>query len=576
MGGTPLDEIKRQHNESKRILENDYVCKPLEDLGEIPLKYKEKPTNLKISLEEKEHCVSWRGDVDISGILKLVTPGYDDSYIKRNNTLWDIYRAKTENVCMNRPSHDSWDIKKIVLIFCDDFVKNVYEFPWWHLNKEISFKNALNPVFETLNICSQQVVRLIFAAMPKDITIPLHHDTGEWVKHTHRIHIPILVRSNEVIFRVGMTDDCLERIPLIPGHMFEMNNQARHTVSNHSQHHRVHLILDYVDKKNIPRVLLSPGENLAQTRRSIDRLLDKGKRSPPSFIIIGAQKCGTTSIYNYMISHPLIVPPNRRETHCLDWRWGASKKHIESFYKTKQLRYFPSCLTGDSTPSYLLHSELVIPRMKKVFPWNPKLIVVLRDPVLRAISHYSMVVDPVATPQQRRTRGTEWLSLSFEQVIQQDIQKLKQMGLIPYWDDATNKVNYDIFHKFVNSKEETMAFLKYQKQLIPMHTGSHSLLLRGMYELQLRPWLQHEKDILILNIDNFNTSLKIIHQMNLVFRYLDLPQYEIPNMEISNQRNYKPIQESTRKLLKRFYQPHNMRLAFLGSEWKNIWNYTEF
>merc|ERR1719411_2559239 len=108
-------------------------------------------------------------------------------------------------------------------------------------------------------------------------------------------------------------------------------------------------------------------------------------------------------------------------------------------------------MTGDSTPSYLLHSQLVIPRMKEVFPWNPKLIPILRDPVQRAISHYTMVTDPIGTPQQREARGTEWLSLSFEEVIQEQIQTLKQIGLIPYWDTSTNTINHHIFQNFVDS-----------------------------------------------------------------------------------------------------------------------------
>lgn len=75
----------------------------------------------------------------------------------------------------------------------------------------------------------------------------------------------------------------------------------------------------------------------------------------------------------------------------------------------------PSCLTGESTPSYLLHSDLVLPRVKALAP-NAKLIVMLRDPVARAYSQYQMVVDPEGTPEQKKARGTHWVGKTFEEV----------------------------------------------------------------------------------------------------------------------------------------------------------------
>jgi hypothetical protein len=48
----------------------------------------------------------------------------------------------------------------------------------------------------------------------------------------------------------------------------------------------------------------------------------------------------------------------------------------------------PSCITGESTPSYLLHSDVVLPRVKAFAP-HAKLIVMLRDPVARAYSQVS-------------------------------------------------------------------------------------------------------------------------------------------------------------------------------------------
>jgi len=47
--------------------------------------------------------------------------------------------------------------------------------------------------------------------------------------------------------------------------------------------------------------LLHPGESLVQTRRSLDRVKHAGRRPVgPAFLILGAQKSGTTAVYEYL------------------------------------------------------------------------------------------------------------------------------------------------------------------------------------------------------------------------------------------------------------------------------------
>lgn len=86
-------------------------------------------------------------------------------------------------------------------------------------------------------------------------------------------------------------------------------------------------------------------------------------------------------------------------------------------------------MCGDSTPSYLLHADIVIPRLKEVAPWA-KLFVCLRDPVLRAYSHYQMVVDPEGTPAQLKTRGqSQWKTKSFAQVVDEELAILDSLRI---------------------------------------------------------------------------------------------------------------------------------------------------
>ena len=335
-------ERQKQHDEAHGLLNLPYVA--LQDHGEIPLEWKQHPTQADETYSVVEHgglrdetegcfrCVSSRGYADVQDLVKIVQLGHDcddkdvrltsnsvsdaDKIDIKDLNLWSDEVASQHNVCITRPSHDSWGIKKIALMFCDDFLQTVYEMPWWH--NEPSMRHAIQPIFDVLNLKDgRRVVRMLLASMPPGITIPVHHDTGEWVKHTHRVHVPIITNSDKVLFRVGNTVDTLQRILVDTGHVFEMNNQAKHAVSNHWDKYRVHLILDYVDEsfEKLQRVKLSPGERLIQTRRSIDRELDAGKRKTPSYIILGAQKSGTTSLYDYLNQHPLVVRARRRETH---------------------------------------------------------------------------------------------------------------------------------------------------------------------------------------------------------------------------------------------------------------------
>ena len=86
----------------------------------------------------------------------------------------------------------------------------------------------------------------------------------------------------------------------------------------------------------------------------------------------------------------------RRETHCFDWRWDDTLKTIEEqknhymkFFNREALIKYPSLLTGESTPSYLFHSDIVIPRFLEVAPLA-KVLVMLRNPVDRAYSQYQV------------------------------------------------------------------------------------------------------------------------------------------------------------------------------------------
>eukprot|EP00521_Asterionellopsis_glacialis_P013944 CAMPEP_0195307810 /NCGR_PEP_ID=MMETSP0707-20130614/37903_1 /TAXON_ID=33640 /ORGANISM="Asterionellopsis glacialis, Strain CCMP134" /LENGTH=488 /DNA_ID=CAMNT_0040372063 /DNA_START=948 /DNA_END=2414 /DNA_ORIENTATION=- len=487
--------------------------------------------------------------------------------------------------------------------------------PWWHLTTRYQFQETLKPVLETLQIEEHQIVRMLLANLPPGVTIPVHHDTGEWVQHTHRVHVPVIVPQNlnHILFQCGPTPTSMERINCQPGHVFEMNNQAKHSVSNCSDsEYRVHLILDYVDKdkendkstsspqqyrRPRRRILLQPGEQLLQTRRSIDRALDCGKRPTPTYMTLGAQKAGTTSLFEYIHQHPLAIKPKRRETHCFDWRWNTKLKSLQqqqewcmNFFWKDELQHHPSCLTGDSTPSYLIDSIRVIPRLKQIFQHyaEMKFFIMVRDPIRRCQSHYAMVTSLDGTPAQIKARGIQWKNKTIEQTIQEDLQLLHKYGVIPYWDMKKECMDEELWNNFVNSPQEQDAWNAYITNCVPLNTGSYGIVARGLYALQIQSWLKEftPTQFLILKLEEFqNRGIQSI--MEDVWCHLGLPPYQVHDESPSNTRSYKStMAPHTQQMLERFFTPHNQRLEHLlhntrtgvrgggGEVWKHpVWKY---
>lgn len=108
----------------------------------------------------------------------------------------------------------------------------------------------------------------------------------------------------------------------------------------------------------------------------------------PNFFILGAAKCGTTSLSSYLKQHPRVYLPRLKELHFFDndkfWEKGLDwylKRHF------RKAAGYPA--RGEATPAYFHCGEKVIARMKEVYANEaPKFILIFRDPVERAWSHY--------------------------------------------------------------------------------------------------------------------------------------------------------------------------------------------
>jgi hypothetical protein len=113
------------------------------------------------------------------------------------------------------------------------------------------------------------------------------------------------------------------------------------------------------------------------------------------FFIVGAPKAGTTSLYHYLNEHPEIVMSRQKET---DYFSDEDLQKQELYYgknRINTLEKYHSLFqnadqkkTGEASVSYLFYED--VPQKIKAYNSNGKIIIMLRNPVDRAFSHYLM------------------------------------------------------------------------------------------------------------------------------------------------------------------------------------------
>jgi hypothetical protein len=257
----------------------------------------------------------------------------------------------------------------------------------------------------------------------------------------------------------------------------------------------------------------------------------------PDFLIIGGQRCGTTFFYNCLKQHPDIKTTLRRkEIHFFDNNFHKGLIWYKSYFPTITSKYFnkhflsQKVITGEASPYYILH-PLVPGRVKSIIP-NVKLILLLRNPVNRAYSHYNHEV----------RRGFE--KLSFIKAIEREREIVnKEMNKL-----LENEYYYS--HIFRN----------------------YSYLTRGIYVNQIKKWMEYfpENQFLIIKSEDLFKNPE--NTLNDAFKFLDLPQYHKIEFKRPNQGKYSKLETKIVEELTEYFKPYNQQLyEYLGIDfnWKS-------
>ncbi len=268
-------------------------------------------------------------------------------------------------------------------------------------------------------------------------------------------------------------------------------------------------------KKRLPKPLRKPFKKLYKRYR----IATSAWRTLPHFIIIGAMKSGTSSLFSYLIQHPQIMGSYKKEVHFFDWNYSKGTSRYRSHFPLARA-VKPGMLAGEASPSYL-YSPRAPARIHALLP-QARLIALLRNPTERAISHYFHAV------------RTHRESLPLMEALWAEEERIAP---------ALEKMRRDEFFK--------------SPELV-----WHSYKKRGIYVEQLkRYWRYFDKDqLLIVNSDAiFNDPRAALKR---IFTFLGVdPDVEIRNLAAENVGgNRTDVPLSVYAYLDAFFAPYNEEL----------------
>lgn len=279
-------------------------------------------------------------------------------------------------------------------------------------------------------------------------------------------------------------------------------------------------------------------------------------QKPPCFFVLGTQKSGTSSLFETLMKHSMFErSASGKELRFFDMHLphlqaeGEARTHheIEKAYRKQfSVPMASDVFSGDASPGYLLFGSRVARQIKKIAP-TTKQIVILRDPVRRAMSQYNMILEREGRRAHQTMLDPDGNFLSFDQAIRQELDELEACGM-------REKIPVEEFQECVQDK-------------VPQSSPVIQLVTRGLYALQLESWYQtfpKEQLRLVCMEDELigdpdGTAFSILD-------FLGLPQEDLTQTirTVHNKGEYKAeFDESTVDRLREFYSPQNARLKAL-------------
>ncbi len=264
-------------------------------------------------------------------------------------------------------------------------------------------------------------------------------------------------------------------------------------------------------------------------------MLSAPVRPLPDFLLIGAKRSGTTSLYRYLVQHPgvpSLFPPSRfvpgmredmKGVHWFDLNFERGQGWYRSHFATRVTRArlaarVGGVAAGEASPYYLVH-PLAAARAAEAVP-AAKVLVLLRDPVERAWSHWA---------EQRRI-GRE--TLDFDAALEAES-----------WRTAGEE---ERLRQHPHEHSEAHEHFSYRSQ--------------GEYRRHLDPWLEAFGDLLLLTSEEFYADPQRTYDRVLAF--LGLGPHQLASTEVFNAAaRPSAMTARTRASLRAHFAPWNRELT---------------
>lgn len=259
-------------------------------------------------------------------------------------------------------------------------------------------------------------------------------------------------------------------------------------------------------------------------------------RPLPDFLVIGAKRGGTTSLYKYLVELPSVIPmfPAARELkgnyYFFEYYdrgpvWYRSHFATTAYRKAlaKKLGHQP--ITGEGSP-YYMYDPWGAEKISALLP-DVKALVLLRDPVKRAYSHY----------WERVGDGVE--PLTFREALAAEPDRLAENADRRLADPRF----YDRNHDYYSYRD------------------------RGIYLPQLQRWFAHfprERVLIHASEDLYRDEQSVLDQ---TCQFLGIPPRALPVFRQHNEQRPPAMDQDLQSELTEFYRPHNAALYdYLGRD----------
>lgn len=243
------------------------------------------------------------------------------------------------------------------------------------------------------------------------------------------------------------------------------------------------------------------------------------RRRLPDFLVAGAQKTGTTSLWEYLSEHPRVRSPMRKEMSFFDNNFSRGIRWYQMHFPISRPDLNGMTACGESTAYYMFH-PCAPRRIAESLP-GVRIVLLLRNPADRAFSHYQLNV----------RRGNE--TLSFEDALQAEPERL------------------------AGEHERLLADPNYYS----FEHERHSYLARGRYVEQLVAWralFPPERLLILESGDFFRNTGEVFDR---VVDFLGLPRWRPAEFGNRFPGEYKEkMNDATRAWLLDYFRPHNAKL----------------